>query len=77
MKDLSSVSPLLLQHSLDKSEQDFKKLRLENFKGLRNILQKPITMYYNLTRDLPFNDYAVLMRVSVSRKYKNETNRLY
>lgn len=72
MKDLSSLSSLPLQNGLDKSEKGIEELRFKTLNDLRGNLKSPIhlNMYYDLTKDLQFNSYTSLMRVSVLRKYK-------
>ena len=71
MKNLSHLSPLFLQHILDKSDKNIiKELMFKTLNDLRDILKNNLSMYYNLTKDLQFNNYGVSMRESVSRKYK-------
>ena len=70
MKGFSSPSPLILQNDLIKSEEGMKELRFKTLNELSIILQNPVTIYCNLTRDLQFSGYGVPIRISVSRKYK-------
>ena len=70
MKNLSYVSPLPLQHRLDKSEKDIKELKFEILNALRDILWNPISMYYDLIRDSQFNNYTTSIKTSALRRYK-------